>query len=141
MMLSPHKSPRLQPEVRWAFSRRWVFKQKSTDWLFMTPATHRKLCRITFKVLSFPTAGFCWSEWRLPSKERVLPFIQQVFAEHLVHSGIYRRLWGYDGEQDRCDSCPHGTYNLVEPTDVIQVIINNCKVTAVIRARKKYVVP
>ena len=121
--------------------RRWVFKQKGTDWLFMTPATHRKLCWITFKVLSSPTAGFCWSEWRMPGEERVLPFIQQAFAEHLVRSGVYRRLWGYDGERDRCDSCPHGAYNLVEPTDVIQVIINNCKVTAVIRARKTYAVP
>lgn len=107
VVLSPHKDPRLLPEVRWAFSIKVVSKQKSTDWSLTIPATRRKLCRITVEALSFPTPGFCLSELRVPSEKHVLSFIQQAFAEHLIYSGIYRRLWVY-GEQERCDSCPHG---------------------------------
>lgn len=81
--------------------------------------------------------GFCLPEWRVPSAQHVLSFIQQVFAEHLFSSGIQRRPWGYDGEQERCDSCPHGASSLVGSTNINQVIISNCKITAVTRAENE----
>ena len=76
---------------------RWVFQQKSTDWSLMIPATHRKLIG-WFQVLSFLTPGFCLSQLRVPSEQSVPSFTQQVFAEHLVCVGLYRKLWKCGGE-------------------------------------------
>ena len=103
----------------------------------MTPSKHRKLHWIMFKVLSFPTPGL-WFVWMGGAKWIVCSLIHStsVCWTPIIFWDLYQAL-RICGEQDKYDSCPHGAYSIVEPTDINRIIINTCKITAVLCSRKE----